>query len=126
MIGGISLAYDIEARLIHAIIEVESAYDPNAVLKTGALGLMQLMPMTAERFGVRDPLDAGANIEAGVQYLKILNDEFQDLELVLAAYNAGEQAVRLYDNRVPPYPETRAHIERVLAVLDRERPDASK
>lgn len=126
LIGGLALAYGVDEDLVHAIIEVESAYDAYAVSKTGAMGLMQLMPATAERFRVRDPLDPAENVEAGVQYLRILANEFDDLELVLAAYNAGEKAVRRYGNQVPPFQETQAYIERVLAVLDRERPDTSK
>lgn len=125
LIAGIALTYDVDPELVHAIIEVESAYDAHAVSKTGALGLMQLKPATAERFGVRDPLDPGENIEAGIRYLLLLAAEFNDLELVLAAYNAGEKAVRRYGNRIPPFRETEKYIERVLAVLGRERPGAS-
>ncbi len=104
--------------LVHAIIEVESAYDTSAVSKTGAVGLMQLMPATAERFGVLDSTSPEQNVDAGVRYLKLLSDEFQDLELVLAAYNAGEKAVRHYGREVPPYPETRSYVDRLIQLLD--------
>ena len=117
LITALASRHKVVASLIHAIIQVESAYDPLAVSKTGAMGLMQLMPATAERFGVQDPLDPTQNIDAGIRYLRELADEFADLELVLAAYNAGEKAVRRYDNTVPPYEETQTYIDRVLAVL---------
>lgn len=117
LIAELASVHNVDASLIHAIIQVESAYDPLAVSKTGAMGLMQLMPATVERFGVRDPLDPTQNIDAGIRYLRELADEFADLELVLAAYNAGEKAVRRYDNTVPPYEETQTYIERVLGVL---------
>jgi len=117
LIQEIAKQYDVDAGLVHAVIEVESAYDPHAVSKTGAMGLMQLMPATAERFGVLDPLSPSENIEAGVRYLKTLQDEFHDIELVLAAYNAGEKAVRQYGNAVPPYSETQAYVRRIVNVM---------
>lgn len=126
LIERISKIHAVDARLVKAIIEVESAYAADAVSKTGAQGLMQLMPATAKRYFVRDPLEPSENIRGGVQYLSELREEFRELELILAAYNAGEKAVRRYDNQVPPFKETRGYIERVLAVLDRERLDASK
>lgn len=126
LISDLAFAYVVDDQLVHAIVEVESAYDAKAVSKTGAMGLMQLMPKTAERFAVIDPLDPEQNVEAGIRYIVLLEREFERTELILAAYNAGEEAVRRYDNSVPPYAETRAYIERVLAVLDRERPDVSK
>ena len=123
-IGQVATRYGVDEQLVHAIIEVESAYDAQAVSKTGAQGLMQLMPKTVERYAVLDPLDPTQNIEAGVRYLQELMREFQSAALMLAAYNAGEAAVRRYGNKVPPYTETRAYIERVSAVIDRERPEA--
>lgn len=114
--------FGISASLVHAIIEVESAYDVNAVSKAGAMGLMQLMPQTAERFSVIDPLDPRQNIVAGIRYLQRLQLEFHSVELVLAAYNAGEEAVRHYGNATPPYPETKAYVARVLEVLSRKNP----
>ena len=112
--------HGVDANLVRAIIEVESAYDHLAVSKAGAQGLMQLMPQAIERFAVVDPLDPDQNIDAGVRYLRILTDEFQDLQLVLAAYNAGEEAVRHFESQVPPYPETRAYVDRVLLLLRKE------
>lgn len=112
--------FGVDVLLVHAIIEVESAYDVNAVSKTGAMGLMQLMPQTAERFSVIDPLNPRQNIAAGVRYLQRLQLEFHSVELVLAAYNAGEEAVRRYGNAVPPYPETKTYVARVLDVLARQ------
>jgi soluble lytic murein transglycosylase-like protein len=113
-----SAEHGVDPDLVHAIIEMESGYDTSAVSKTGAVGLMQLMPTTAARFGVTDRTDPTQNVDAGVRYLKTLSDEFQDLELVLAAYNAGEDAVRHYDREVPPYAETRSYVDRLLELLD--------
>ena len=98
-----------------AAMAVESGGRPEAVSKAGARGVMQLLPATAARFGAEDPLDAAQNIRAGVAYLDWLMQEFGgDPVLVLAAYNAGENAVRRYDG-VPPFAETRAYVPRVLA-----------
>jgi soluble lytic murein transglycosylase-like protein len=108
--------YDIEPRLIQAIITVESNFNPQAVSRAGAQGLMQLMPDTAARYQVRDPFNPQANIEGGIRYLKDLLRLFPgDLQRVLAAYNAGEQAVYQYGG-IPPYPETRRYVERVLSL----------
>jgi soluble lytic murein transglycosylase-like protein len=91
---------------------VESNYNPSAVSPKGAQGLMQLMPATAQRFGVTDSFDPKQNIEAGVRYLKLLQDTFQDDRLAIAAYNAGEKAVAKYRD-VPPYPETKNYVAKV-------------
>jgi soluble lytic murein transglycosylase-like protein len=108
--------YDIEPRLIQAIITVESNFNPQAVSRAGAQGLMQLMPDTVARYQVRDPFNPQANIEGGIRYLKDLLRLFPgDLQRVLAAYNAGEQAVYQYGG-MPPYPETRRYVERVLGL----------
>ena len=97
------------------MVRAESAYDPDAVSSAGAVGLMQLMPETARRYGVSDRRDPDANVLAGASYLRDLIAEFeQDLELALAAYNAGENAVRSYGNRIPPYPETQGYVRKVL------------
>jgi soluble lytic murein transglycosylase-like protein len=105
----------VDPALVRAIIKTESNYDPRAVSRKGAQGLMQLMPGTADRYGVSDPFDPEANIRGGVRYLRFLQDLFPDhLPLVLAAYNAGENAV-LRHNGVPPYSETRQYVDRVLA-----------
>ena len=114
--------YDIEPRLIQAIITVESNFNPQAVSRAGAQGLMQLMPDTAARYQVRDPFNPQANIEGGIRYLKDLLRLFPgDLQRVLAAYNAGEQAVYQYGG-IPPYPETRRYVERVLSLYGTHDP----
>jgi hypothetical protein len=103
--------------LIKAVIAVESEFDRWAVSSKGAQGLMQLMPFTARRFGVTDAFDARQNIFAGTQYLRILLDLFQgDLDLALAGYNAGENAVRRYGG-IPPYRETQRYVQKVHALL---------
>jgi soluble lytic murein transglycosylase-like protein len=111
---------DVSPQLLHAVIAVESGFDARAVSHKGALGLMQLMPQTAQRFGVVDPFDPAQNIAGGAAYLKWLLGLFGgDVELALAAYNAGEAAVIRAGYRIPPYPETRAYVPRVLARLNR-------
>lgn len=104
--------YDVSPLLVDSVIQVESNYNPFAVSPKGAEGLMQLMPATAERFGVTDSFDPKQNIEAGVRYLKLLQDTFQDDRLAIAAYNAGEKAVAKYGD-VPPYPETISYVAKV-------------
>lgn len=106
---------DVDAALLHAVITAESAYNPRAVSPKGATGLMQLMPATARRLGVDNAYDPNQNILGGARYLKELLQRFDnDLSLTLAAYNAGEQAVIRYGNRIPPYRETRGYVARVL------------
>jgi soluble lytic murein transglycosylase-like protein len=99
--------------LIHAIIRVESEYNPNAVSSKGAMGLMQLIPATAQRFGVDNPFDPKQNIQGGVNYLKYLLDLFKgDLTLSLAAYNAGEHSVQQAGG-IPAFTETRDYVRKV-------------
>lgn len=118
LIDGVAAAVDISPRLVHAVIAAESNYDPSAVSPKGAIGLMQLMPATAQRFGVQDPFVVRDNIYAGASYLKWLMNYFHgDLELVLAAYNAGEQAVVRAGHKVPRYAETQAYVRRIMADL---------
>jgi len=106
--------------LLHAVIAAESGYDPRAVSARGAIGLMQLLPATGQRFGARDLFSVEQNIGAGAGYLSWLMTLFDsDLELVLAAYNAGEQAVIHAGRKVPPYPETQAYVRAVLRSLER-------
>ncbi len=105
----------LDSALIHAVISAESAFEPAAVSRAGAMGLMQLMPGTAATYGVEDPFDPIANIQGGARYLRKLMDQFQHLSLVLAAYNAGENAVIRYGNAIPPYDETRTYVSRVLS-----------
>ncbi len=114
MITSAARRYGISARLIEAVIAVESAFDPRAVSRKGAMGLMQLMPKTARRYAVRNPFDPLQNIRGGIQFLRDLLHRFHgDLRLALAAYNAGEKAVVAYDG-VPPYRETREYVKKVL------------
>lgn len=105
----------VEPELVHALIEVESAYRPHAVSPKGAVGLMQLLPETAQRYGVSNLVSVPDNLKAGTRHLRTLLDTFGDrLDLVLAAYNAGEGAVRKYNNAIPPYRETRDYVPAVL------------
>ena len=104
--------HDVDPLLVHSVISVESAYNEHAVSPKGAQGLMQLIPQTAQRFGVDNPFDAEQNIEGGVKYLKYLREMFKDDRLALAAYNAGEGAVMRHKG-IPPYRETQQYVERV-------------
>lgn len=107
--------HQLSHHLLHAVIAVESAYNPNAKSKAGAQGLMQLMPATANRFGVADPYNPNQNIDGGSEYLKHLLGLFENnLSLALAAYNAGENAVKRYNNSIPPYKETQNYVKKVL------------
>ena len=107
--------------LVHAVITAESRYDPRAVSNKGAIGLMQLLPATGKRFGAQDLFSAEQNVAAGAGYLRWLMDMFGGkLDLVLAAYNAGEQAVINAGCRVPPYPETQAYVKKIF--MDLKRP----
>ena len=111
---------DVSPHLLHAVIAVESAYDARAVSPKGAQGLMQLMPATSQRFGVTDPFDPHENVRGGARYLKTLLAQFNgDLQLTLAAYNAGENAVVRYGNRVPPFAETQKYVPKVIARMQR-------
>jgi soluble lytic murein transglycosylase-like protein len=109
--------------LLHAVIAVESGYDSKAVSRKGALGLMQLMPQTAQRFGVRNAMDPTENVRGGALYLKWLLDYFNgDLRLALAGYNAGEVEVVKAGYRIPPFKETRDYVPKVLARINRPLP----
>jgi len=115
LIEGEARKRNIDASLVSALIRAESNYEPRAVSRKGARGLMQLMPATARRLSVRRPFDPAANIAGGVRYLRELVDRFGDRpDLVLAAYNAGEQAVEAYGG-VPPFRETVAYVNRILS-----------
>ncbi len=107
--------YDVDAAFVSALIRAESNYEPRAVSRKGARGLMQLMPATARRLDVQRPFDPAANVRGGVRYLRELLDRFDGKpELVLAAYNAGENAVESYGG-VPPYRETVGYVKRILS-----------
>jgi soluble lytic murein transglycosylase-like protein len=116
--------YAVPERLIRAIIRVESGFNPRAVSRKGARGLMQLMPETAAALGVRDSFDARQNIDGGTRHLRAMMVRFRyDVRLAVAAYNAGEGPVAVYGG-VPPYPETRDYVAQVLRLY--EAPSASR
>lgn len=122
LIDSAARRHGLRPELLHAVIRAESAYKADALSHAGACGLMQLMPGTAKRFRVRDIWDPAANIEGGATYLRLLLDMFdQDLRLALAAYNAGENAVKRYGNQIPPYRETQGYVRKVLQHLWAER-----
>ena len=109
----IGRSLSIDPALLMAIAKVESSFNPKVVSPKGALGLMQLLPATAELVGVRDPFNPLENLKGGALYLKRLLEEFKDLHLALAAYNAGPEKVRAYGG-IPPYPETQQYVKTVL------------
>lgn len=118
-VNAAAYAFGVDKALVRAIIHAESWFEITALSSAGAQGLMQLMPATQERFGVSDPHNAEQNISAGVKYLAWLMKEFdQDTERVIAAYNAGENAVKRY-NGVPPFSETREYLRRVNILYKR-------
>ncbi len=105
----------LDYNLVTALVEAESGFQPNIISKKGAVGLMQLMPETGKRFGCGDPWDMEENITGGTNFLAYLHDLFGgDIPLVLAAYNAGENAVQKYSNKIPPYAETVRYVFRIL------------
>ena len=115
-------ANNVEPALIHAVIAAESGYDWSARSSKGAVGLMQLMPETARRYRVTNRLDPAQNIHGGARYLRDLLHMFDNnLRLAVAAYNAGEQAVVKYGNRIPPYRETVEYVPRVMAYYRKYR-----
>ena len=118
LIDEIASRYGVEESLVHSMIRAESNYNPRAISPKGALGMMQLIPATARRFGVANPFDTRENIEGGVRYLKFLLDYYEnDYPRAIAAYNAGENAVDRY-NGIPPYAETRDYVVRVSRNLE--------
>ena len=115
MIETAGRAHGVDVNLIHAVISAESGYNPIAVSRAGARGLMQLMPETAKRYGVQNIHDPMQNIEGGVRYLRDLLTMFNgNMELAVAAYNAGENAVIRAGNRIPPYAETVQYVPKVI------------
>ena len=116
--------HGVDANLVRAVIQAESAYDPRAVSVKGAMGLMQLMPQTAREYGVLDAFNPAENIRAGVAYLKSLLVKYkQNVAVALAAYNAGPGAVKKYGGTVPPYKETRQYVQKITgAVAEAPKP----
>lgn len=115
LIESVSRTHGVEVALVHAVISAESGYNPGAVSRAGARGIMQLMPDTAKRFGVQNIMDPAENIQGGVRYLRELLTMFNgNMELAVAAYNAGENAVIRAGHRIPPYAETVHYVPKVL------------
>ena len=110
----LSAEHGVSASLVKALIAAESCFDHEAVSSAGAIGLMQLMPATAEWLGAGDPADIGGNLRGGIRYLASLQERFGDTELALAAYNAGPGNVRRHGG-MPPFAETRAYVRKVMA-----------
>lgn len=120
LIARASSKYRVDSSLVKAVIKAESNFNHRAVSRVGAQGLMQLMPMTAASLRVADAFHPETNIDGGVRYLRYLMNLFNgNLPLVLAAYNAGENAVLRNNNRIPPYRETQTYVKRVLSLFDR-------
>jgi soluble lytic murein transglycosylase-like protein len=116
----VAMKYRLPHQLIHAVVTAESAYNPTAVSRAGAVGLMQLMPDTAKRYRVLNPRDPLDNLHGGTRYLRDLLIMFDnDLRLALAAYNAGENVVIKYGFKIPPYEETQTYVKRVLEYYKR-------
>jgi soluble lytic murein transglycosylase-like protein len=117
IIENAAISAAVEPNLLRAVIVVESGFNSHAVSKRGAVGLMQLMPATATRFGVSNPYDPRQNVHAGARYLKFLIDRFgNDIRLALAAYNAGEDAVDRNGGQIPPFYETQVYVPRVMKI----------
>jgi soluble lytic murein transglycosylase-like protein len=116
MIDVLAERYGVDPKLAHAVVRVESNYKPRAVSPKGARGLMQLMPATAQQYGVEDSFDPGENLEAGLRHLRGLLDRYRnDVRTALAAYNAGVFAVAKYGG-VPPYRETQDYVRRIMTL----------
>ncbi len=118
MISRLAKKYALDPDLVRAVVEVESNFDELALSGVGAMGLMQLMPWTAEEMGVEDPFEPLNNLEGGCRYLSRMLDRFGDVDLALAAYNAGPENVKKYDG-IPPYQETRDYVAKVMASYER-------
>lgn len=122
LIAQVAMEHGLDASLLHAIVTVESGYNPQAKSPAGAIGLMQLMPGTAQKYGVRNIWDPLENLQGGARYLRFLQGMFPNkLDLVLAAYNAGEGAVQQAGMKIPPYAETKAYVPSVINHYERYR-----
>lgn len=114
--------YGLDPYLVHAVVQVESGYNASAISSAGAIGLMQLMPETARRFGVTSRTSPEENVMGGARYLKLLLDMFNNnLRLAVAAYNAGEGAVMKYNYNIPPYQETQDYVKKVIALYNAKK-----
>lgn len=122
MIAEAARKHGVDADLIHAVVRAESGYNPTSRSSAGAMGLMQLMPGTARSLGVRDAFDPAQNIDGGVRYLRQQLDKFGEVDLALAAYNAGPGAVQRHHG-MPPYRETQAYVRRVLQTVWQRKGD---
>lgn len=122
VISAAAQRHGVDADLVHAVIRAESNYRSGCRSTAGAMGLMQLMPGTARSLGVSDPWDPAQNVDGGVRYLRQQLDRFGEVDLALAAYNAGPGAVKRYDG-VPPYRETQAYVKRVMQYLWERKSD---
>lgn len=121
LIAKAAARHQVDVKLLHAVIQTESAYRPDAISSAGAVGLMQLMPATASRFGVIDSNNPEQNIDGGTRYLRHLLDMFpNNLDLAIAAYNAGENSILRHNNSIPPYPETQNYVKQVLALYKQQ------
>jgi len=118
LIRRIASTYRLDPALVKAVIHAESSFDPGAVSARGAQGLMQLMPGTARRYGVRNVFDPEENVRAGTEHLRNLLAQFSDTRLALAAYNAGERVVEQY-RAIPPYEETVEYVRKVMLLRNR-------
>lgn len=121
IIAAVARSFGTDVNLLRAIVHVESRFNPNAVSPKGAIGLMQVMPATAQRMGLADAernlFEPEANLRTGTRYLRLLLNMFEGQpELAVAAYNAGEGAVMKYGREIPPYPETQAYVQNVMAI----------
>lgn len=125
-IRSVAKMYKLPHTLLHAVITAESSYNPDAISRAGAVGLMQLMPETAKQYGVSNRRDPKQNIYGGSRYLRYLLKLFKnDLTLALAAYNAGEGTVKKYGNKIPPYKETRNYVKKVIKYYKKYRSSMS-
>lgn len=124
LIGESARQAGLPRRLVQSVMQVESGYNPRALSRKGAMGLMQLMPATAAELGVVDAYDPAENVRGGTRYLQRMLDHFGELELALAAYNAGPTAVTRFGG-IPPYQETQAYVRKVLELYRRTPPESA-
>ena len=123
IIRQVAYAHSVDPALLAALIDVESGFEPTAMSPKGAMGLMQLIPMTASQYGLREPYDPSKNIEAGTRFLRdLLSLHNGNIALALAAYNAGQGSVSRHKQRIPPYGETLLYVPKVMAKIAEYQP----